>query len=81
MLRWLLPLLDQFPRARRLAWSERLESVLLDVLKECVDVTYSKHKQIQLNAANRLLSSMRHLWRLAWELQVISRKRYFCCCS
>ena len=77
LLKWLIPLLDQFPRSRRFTLGERLESGLLDVLEECVDAAYSKHKQIQLNTANRRLSSVRHLWRLAWELQVISRKRYF----
>ena len=45
LLRWLIPLLDQFPRSRRFTLGERLESGLLDVLEECVDATDSKHKQ------------------------------------
>ena len=47
------------------------------VLEECVDAAYSKHKRSQLNSANRRLSSVRHLWRLAYELRVIPRNRYF----
>ena len=56
--------------ARRFTLGERLESGLLAVLEECVDAAYSKHKRSQLNAANRRLSSVRHLWRLAYELHI-----------
>ena len=68
LLKWLIPLLDKFPRSRRFTLDERLESGLLAVLEVCIDAAYSKHKRTQLSAANR---------RLAYELQVISRKRYF----
>ena len=77
LLKWLIPLLDKFPRARRFTLGERLESGLLAVLEECIDAAYSKHKRAQLHAANRRLSSVRHLWRLAYELRVIPRQRYF----
>ena len=77
LLKWLIPLLDKFPRARRFTLGERLESGLLEVLEECIDAAYSSNKRAQLNAANRRLSSVRHLWRLAYELRVISQKRYF----
>ena len=76
LLKWLIPLLDKFPRSRRFTLGERLESGLLAVLEECIDAAYSKHKRSQLHAANRRLSSVRHLWRLAFELQVVSRQRY-----
>ena len=77
LLRWLIPLLDKFPRSRRFTLGERLESGLLAVLEDCVEAAYSKNKRPQLNSANRRLSSVRHLWRLAFELRVISQKRYF----
>ena len=77
LLKWLIPLLDKFPRSRRFTLGERLESGLLAVLEECIDAAYSKHKRTQLNNANRRLSSVRHLWRLAYELRVIPRNRYF----
>lgn len=77
LLKWLIPLLDKFPRSRRFTLGERLESGLLAVLEDCVDAAYSKNKRPQLNSANRRLSSVRHLWRLAFELRVISQKRYF----
>ena len=77
LLKWLIPLLDTFPRSRRFTLGERLESGLLAVLEDCVDAAYSRHKRPQLSAANRRLSSVRHLWRLAFELRVVSRQRYF----
>ena len=67
----------RYPRSRRFTLGERLESGLLDVLEECTDAAYSKNKRPQLNTANRRLSSVRHLWRLAYKLRVISQKRYF----
>ena len=60
LLKWLIPLLDKFPRTRRFTLGERLESGLLAVLEECVDAAYSQHKRTQLSAANRRLSSVRH---------------------
>ena len=77
LLKWLIPVLDKFPRSRRFTLGERLESGLLDVLEECVDAAYSPRKSAQLRSANRRLSTVRHLWRLAYELRVIPRNRYF----
>ena len=47
LLKWLIPLLDKFPRARRFTLGERLESGLLAVLEECVDAAYNKNKRAQ----------------------------------
>ena len=44
LLRWLIPLLDKFPRARRFTLGERLEGGLLDVLEELVDAAYGHDK-------------------------------------
>ena len=42
LLKWLIPLLDKFPRARRFTLGERLESGLLAVLEECIDAKRTK---------------------------------------
>ena len=76
LLAWLIPLLDDFPRARRFTLGERLETGLLEVLEELVDASYSRDKRVPLSRANRRLSVNRHLWRLALELKVINLKRY-----
>ena len=57
LLKWLIPLLDKFPRNRRFTLGERLEAGLLAVLEECVDSTYSKHMRTQLSTTSP------HLWQ------------------
>lgn len=76
LLRWLVPLLDQFPRSRRFTLGERLESGLLEVLELLVAAAYSKEKRALLGEANRRLAVCRHLWRLCHELKVIPLRRY-----
>ena len=55
LLRWLIPHLDKFPRARRFTLGERLEAGLLDVLAELVDAAYRRDKTQALRRANRRL--------------------------
>ncbi len=76
LLLWLIPLLDQFPRNRRFTLGERIESGLLDILQLLVEAAYSKQKYNTLRLANLKLATVRHLWRLAFELKVINSKRY-----
>ena len=76
LLAWLIPLLDKFPRSRRFTLGERLEAGLLTVLEALVQAAYTRHKQAGLQRANLQLEVQRHLWRLAYELQVIPLKRY-----
>ena len=67
LLIWLIPLLDQFPRARRFSLGERLETGLLEVLENLVAAAYSSDKRAFLGPANRKLQVVRHLWRLCYE--------------
>ena len=73
---WLIPQLDKFPRVRRFTLGERLEDGLLEVLELLVEAAYSRSKQAVLKRANLRLEVVRHLWRLAHELQVVSTRRY-----
>ena len=76
LLRWVIPHLDKFPRQRRFTLGDRIETALLDVLEALVAAAYSRDKRADLERANRRLNVLRHLWRLAYELQVISSKSY-----
>jgi hypothetical protein len=76
LLIWLIPLLDDFPRNRRFTLGERLESGLLEILELLVEAAYAKNKCDLLKRANSRLAVVRHLWRMAHELQTISAKRY-----
>ena len=50
--------------------------MLLMVLEEVIEASYSREKQASLHRANRRLAVARHLWRLCQELQVISTRGY-----
>jgi hypothetical protein len=78
LLLWLIPQLDKFPRLRRYTLGERLETGLLEVLELVVEAAYSRGnaKPAALQRANLRLEVLRHLWRLAHELQTISTRRY-----
>jgi len=76
LLLWIIPLLDNFPRNRRFSIGTRIEDHLLDVLEALLNASWSKQKQQYLFEANSKLEVLRHLWRLCYELQVISTKRY-----
>ncbi|MFL7794367.1 MAG: diversity-generating retroelement protein Avd [Anaerolineae bacterium] len=73
---WLIPQLDKFPRMRRFTLGDRLERGLLEVLEPLVEAAYSRPKYAALKRANLRLEVVRHLWRLAHELQVVSTRRY-----
>lgn len=73
---WIIPKLDQFPRVRRFTLGERIETSLLETLEYLTLAAYEKNKKAHLRQANQKLAVARHLWRLAFELKVISIKAY-----
>lgn len=76
LLRWIVPVIDRFPRSRRFTLGDRLESTLLDVLALVLRAAFHHDKVDALQEANVRLALTRHLWRLALELTVISPKAY-----
>ncbi len=73
---WLIPQLDKFPRNRRFTLGERIETAILEVLETLVEAAYSRERRPLLKQANIRLAVVRHLWRAAYELKVISVKRF-----
>jgi hypothetical protein len=49
---------------------------MLVLLEALVEAAYTRHKQSALKRANLHLEVQRHLWRLAYELEVIPLRRY-----
>ena len=76
LLLWLIPQLDKFPRARRFTLGERLEAGVLEVLERLVEAAYTRNKETSLRQANLRLEIVRHLWRAAHELKIVSTRRY-----
>jgi hypothetical protein len=76
LLLWIIPQLDKLPRVRRFTLGERIENGLLDVLEGLTDAAYSRVKVETLRQANLRLDRVRHLWRLAHELQALPTRQY-----
>lgn len=73
---WMVPQIDKFPRLRRHSLGAHIEEGLLYVLERLVEATYTRSRQAPLHAANLKLEVIRHLWRLAFELQAVSIKSW-----
>lgn len=57
-------------------WENGSKSGLLDVLERLVEAAYSRHKEGPLRQANLRLEVVRHVWRMAHELKVVSTRQY-----
>ena len=76
LLLWFILQLDTFPRSRRFTLGERMEAGVLEVLERLVEAAYSRQKDQALSHANRRLEVVRHLWRVAHELKVVTTRKY-----
>ncbi len=73
---WMIPQLDKLPRKRRFTLGDRIENNLLIVLEQVTAAAYKHRCREHLQEANQKLALIRHLWRVAWELQSIAPKSY-----
>lgn len=75
-LRWLLPSVEKFPRTVRFTLGERIEGAALDVLDLLIDATYSREPLALLRRINILLTRLRYLLRLAFDLRHLDGRRF-----
>ncbi len=73
---WLVPAVDRFPRSRKFLLGDRIQTTALDVLERLIEATYTRRRTTHLAAANLGLEKLRFLFRLAWDLRVLDRRRY-----
>jgi hypothetical protein len=76
LLLWLIPTIDNFPRARKFVLGDRIETAALDVLDQLIEATFSKSRDTALANANLGLDRLRFLIRLSSELRILDLKRY-----
>jgi hypothetical protein len=74
LLRWLLPALDKFPRTRKFTLGDRIEGLALDVLAGLIEAKYRRDKADVLADVNLRLETLRHMVRLAKDLNCLSVK-------
>jgi hypothetical protein len=73
---WLLPKVENFPRAYRFTVGDRLSAQGLDLMTTLVEAAYSRDKEDLLTQANRKINSTRYLLRLAKDLKLLSIDSY-----
>jgi len=73
---WLVPRVNEFPRAQRFVLGDRIETTALDLLDLLVEAQYRKEKLELLGRANLTLVRLRHLLRLANDLHLLGARRY-----
>jgi hypothetical protein len=73
---WLIPRVNEFPRAQRFVLGERIESTALDLLDVLVEAQYRRDTVELLGRANLTLVRLRHLLRLANDLHLLGARRF-----
>ena len=73
---WLVPAVERFPRSRKFLLGDRIQTTALDVLERLIEATYTRRRSGHLAGANLGLEKLRFMFRLAWDLRVLDRRRY-----
>lgn len=73
---WWLPKLAKFPRDQRFLLGDRIENILLDILEDLIDATYTKEKADILRQANLKLEKLRFMVRIANDMHFINIASY-----
>ncbi len=73
---WLLPKVENFPKAHRFTVGERLSALGLDLLTALTEAAYARQKIDLLEQASRKVNSTRLLLRLAKDLKLMTVDAY-----
>lgn len=74
--RWLLPLVESFPRKFKFTLGDRLQATVLDLCLTLVEASHAQAPERPLYRADRLLDQLRLLGRLSYDLRVVPLRRY-----
>jgi hypothetical protein len=69
---WLVRKVEKFPRSFRFSVGDRVIARSLDLLETLVEAAYSADKRALLDRANRSVSGLRYMLRLAVDLKLLS---------
>ena len=73
---WLVPRVNEFPRAQRFVLGDRILNAALDLLDQLTEAQFSRDRLGLLHRANFTLARLRHLLRLANDLHLLGERRY-----
>jgi hypothetical protein len=74
--RWLLPVVEDFPRKFKFTLGDRLQAAALDLSLALVEASHARARERPLHRADRLLDQLRLLGRLAHDLRLLPLRRY-----
>lgn len=77
-IKYLLPIINKFPREQKFILGERLSSYLLQIHELYIEAYYGQKqtKKENLHKVNVKLEQLRYLVRLAYDMRYINKKRY-----
>ncbi|MDX2303795.1 MAG: diversity-generating retroelement protein Avd [Microscillaceae bacterium] len=77
-LRYLIPILNRFPKSHKFLLADRIQSRVLDNQEKLIEAYYapSSEKQALLRQINLSLEQLRFLIRLCHDLQLLDHSRY-----
>ena len=73
---WLLPKVENFPKAHRFTVGERLTGHGIDLMTLLTEAAYARQKSDLLEQASRKVNATRLLLRLAKDLRLMSMDAY-----
>lgn len=74
---WMIPQVDNFPRARKFTLGQHIEQSLIAILRGLIEANYTtRGRDKLLGKVNTEITVVRHFWRLAYKLGLINSKRY-----
>jgi len=75
-LKWLLTTTEKFPKKVKYTFSDRLNTLALDMLEELVEARYSRNKWEFLRRCNLRIEKLRVLLRISYESRFLSHDAY-----
>ena len=75
-LKWLLQITEKFPKRVRFTFSDRINSIALNIVEDLVEARYSRTKIQSLRRVNLSLEKLRVLLRIAYECQILPHVSY-----
>jgi 23S rRNA-intervening sequence protein len=76
LINWLMPVVEDFPRAQKFLLGDRLQSTALDVLEALIEATYTRERRGPLARANLGLEKLRFFIRIANDQKHLDHRRY-----
>ena len=76
VLLWMLPKLEKFPKSQKYLLTDKIETIMLDILGLLIEAVYTKDKKEILKKINLELEKTRYYVRIAKDMKYMNIKSY-----